>query len=133
MSGTSMAALVAQYIRENGLEKTSLTARQLSQSLLMSTSISVREEANGGAYYSILKQGSGLANVGAYHNSHIKPFLLYSSRAFTECSTCSNDCFKFSYTSCETLPTYWDSYRDISLRIFKTSKVSVPVFPFPAR
>lgn len=64
--GAGMAALVAQYIRENGLEeKTGLTARQLSQSLLMSTSIPVREEANGGAYYSILKQGSGLANVGA--------------------------------------------------------------------
>ena len=33
-----MAALVAQYIRENDLtEQTGLTARQLAQSLLMST------------------------------------------------------------------------------------------------
>lgn len=64
--GAGMAALVAQYIRENGLEeKTGLTARQLSQSLLMSTAVPVEEEANHGAYYSILKQGSGLADVGA--------------------------------------------------------------------
>ena len=64
--GAGMAALVAQYIRENGLEeKTGLTARRLSQSLLMSTAVPVREEANQGAYYSILKQGSGLADVGA--------------------------------------------------------------------
>ena len=64
--GAGMAALVAQYIRENGLEeKTGLTARRLSQSLLMSTAVPVREEASGGAYYSILKQGSGLADVGA--------------------------------------------------------------------
>ena len=74
MSGTSMAApqvagmaaLLAQYIRENNLtEKTGLDARTLAQSLLMSTSVPVMEGANGGYYYSILKQGSGLANVGA--------------------------------------------------------------------
>lgn len=64
--GAGMAALVAQYIRENGLaEKTGLTARQLSQSLLMSTAVPIEEEANDGAYYSILNQGSGLADVGA--------------------------------------------------------------------
>ena len=64
--GAGMAALVAQYIRENGLEeKTGLTARRLSQSLLMSTAVPVREEASNGAYYSILEQGSGLADVGA--------------------------------------------------------------------
>ena len=72
MSGTSMAApqvagmaaLLAQYIRENNLEElTGLDARTLSQSLLMSTSVPVMESAN--AYYSVLKQGSGLANVGA--------------------------------------------------------------------
>ena len=72
MSGTSMAApqvagmaaLLAQYIRENGLEeKTGLDARTLAQSLLMSTAVPILESATG--YYSILKQGAGLANVGA--------------------------------------------------------------------
>ncbi len=71
-SGTSMAcpqiagmaALVAQYIRENALEaQTGLTARQLAQSLLMSTAVPVEAAAN--TYYSILQQGSGLANVSA--------------------------------------------------------------------
>ena len=70
MSGTSMAApqiagmaaLVAQYIRENGLEaKTGLTARALSQSLLMSTATPVTDEY--GLYNSVLQQGAGLANV----------------------------------------------------------------------
>ncbi len=74
MSGTSMAspqiagmsAVVAQYIRDNGLaEKTGLSARQLAQSLLMSTAEPLFEEASGGQYYSILTQGAGLANVGA--------------------------------------------------------------------
>ena len=78
MSGTSMAApqaagmaaLVAQYIRENGLaEKTGLSPRQLSQSLLMSTAEPLMEEhkmtdGSSSYYYSILNQGSGLANVG---------------------------------------------------------------------
>lgn len=72
MSGTSMAApqvagmaaLVAQYIRENGLsEKTGKSARQLAQSLLMSTAVPIIE-ADSGNYYSILNQGAGLANVG---------------------------------------------------------------------
>ena len=70
MSGTSMAApqvagmaaLVAQYIRENGLAaKTGLTARALSQSLLMSTATPVTDEY--GLYNSVLQQGAGLANV----------------------------------------------------------------------
>ena len=70
MSGTSMAtpqvsgmtALVAQYIRENNLtEKTGLTARQLAQSLLMSTAAPM--EASAGQYWSILSQGAGLANA----------------------------------------------------------------------
>ena len=69
MSGTSMAApqmagiaaVMAQYIRENGLvEKTGLSVRQLSQSLLMSTAQALKEESND-YWYSVLKQGSGLA------------------------------------------------------------------------
>ena len=72
MSGTSMASpqvagmavLVAQYIRENGLEaKTGKTARQLAQSLLMSTAVPMME-AGSAYYYSVLRQGAGLANVG---------------------------------------------------------------------
>ena len=82
MSGTSMAApqvagmaaLVGQYIRESGLEeKTGHTARQLAQSLLMSTAVPQLEdfgqdaEGNdlGEGYYHVLRQGAGLANVGA--------------------------------------------------------------------
>lgn len=73
MSGTSMAspqvagmaALVAQYIRENDLTtKTRLSARQLTQSLLMSTAVPMIEEESG-SYYPVLRQGAGLANVGA--------------------------------------------------------------------
>ena len=69
MSGTSMAApqmagiaaVMAEYIRENGLEeKTGLSNRQLTQSLLMSTSEALMEESNE-YWYSILKQGSGMA------------------------------------------------------------------------
>ena len=72
MSGTSMAApqvaglsaLAAQYIRENGLaEKTGCSVRTLAQSLLMSTAQPLYEEASGGNYYSVLKQGAGLARV----------------------------------------------------------------------
>lgn len=74
MSGTSMAspqvagmaALIAQYIRENGLaEKTGMSTRQLANSLLMSTAEPLLEEESGGNYWSILRQGTGLANVGA--------------------------------------------------------------------
>ena len=69
MSGTSMAApqmagiaaVMAEYIRENNLvEKTGLTVRQLSHSLLMSTSEALKEESSA-YWYSILKQGSGMA------------------------------------------------------------------------
>ena len=72
MSGTSMAApqvtgmaaLVAEYIETNKLdEKTGLSVRELSQSLLMSTAEVLREGASGGQYYSILNQGAGLARV----------------------------------------------------------------------
>ena len=59
---TGMAALVGQYIRENGLAETSgLSPRQLAQSLLMSTAHPLKADAS--SYYSILQQGSGLANV----------------------------------------------------------------------
>ena len=57
-------ALMAQYIRQNGLaEKTGLTVRALSQSLLMSTAVAMKEDAD--SYYPVLRQGSGLANVDA--------------------------------------------------------------------
>ena len=74
MSGTSMAspqvaglvAVLKQYIRESGLMEKfpNLTERAVAQSLLMSTSMPLREEATGG-YWSIMKQGSGLADVNA--------------------------------------------------------------------
>lgn len=74
MSGTSMAApqvagmsaLVSQYIRENKLdEKTGLSVRALTQSLLMSTAEPLLEEqGDGEGYYSVMKQGAGLGNVG---------------------------------------------------------------------
>lgn len=74
MSGTSMAspqvagmaALMAQYIRETGLdEKTGLDERTLAQSLLMSTAVPMRDGESGGNYYPVMQQGAGLANVGA--------------------------------------------------------------------
>ena len=70
-SGTSMAApqvagmaaVMGQYIRENDLTtKTGLSARQLINSLLMGTANPVYD--SDGEYWSILKVGSGLANVG---------------------------------------------------------------------
>ena len=72
MSGTSMAApqvtgmaaLVSEYIQAEGLdEQTGLSVRELAQSLLMSTSVPLREGESGGQYYSILNQGAGLARV----------------------------------------------------------------------
>lgn len=72
MSGTSMAApsiagmsaLVSEYIQRNKLtEKTGLSVRTLTQSLLMSTAVPMKEK--DGEEYSPRKQGSGLANVQA--------------------------------------------------------------------
>ena len=71
---TGMAAVVAEYIREAGLEaKTGLTVRQLAQSLLMSTAVPMKDQ-DGDSFYSVLNQGSGLANVGAAvtANSYIR-------------------------------------------------------------
>ena len=71
MSGTSMAApeilglsaVFGQYYTEKGLkETTGLPLRTLSQSLLMSTAVPVIEEGSD-YYYSLLKQGAGLANI----------------------------------------------------------------------
>lgn len=71
MSGTSMAApqvagmaaVLGQYIRDNDLvAKTGYTQRQLINSLLMSTAMPVVEDDY---WYSVLVQGSGLADVGA--------------------------------------------------------------------
>ncbi len=76
MSGTSMAApqisgmaaLMAQYIRENDLDtKTGLKVRTLSQSLLMSTAQALKEDAD--SYYPVIRQGAGLANVAAALNA----------------------------------------------------------------
>ena len=70
MSGTSMAspqvagmsALMAQYIQENDLaEKTGMSVRHLTQSLLMSTAEAM--QVSEGVYYPVLQQGAGLANV----------------------------------------------------------------------
>lgn len=73
LSGTSMAApqvagmaaVLAQYIREKNLtQKTGLTARQLAQSLLMSTATPLKETERDN-YVSLLQQGAGLADVSA--------------------------------------------------------------------
>ncbi|MBQ6478071.1 MAG: S8 family serine peptidase [Erysipelotrichaceae bacterium] len=82
MSGTSMAspqmagiaAVMAQYVKDNGLdeqaERLGITRRALIQSLMMSTSEPLIESASE-SYYSIMKQGSGLADVENAINSDI--------------------------------------------------------------
>lgn len=82
MSGTSMAspqiagiiAVMAQYVRENGLDKEAerlgITRRALIQSLLMSTAEPLID-GNSGNYYPVIQQGSGLADVEAAINSNV--------------------------------------------------------------
>lgn len=77
MSGTSMAApqiagmaaVFAQAIKERGLEeKTDLSPRQIINSILMSTATPLVEEGSG-SFYSVFKQGAGLANIGEAVNA----------------------------------------------------------------
>ena len=82
MSGTSMASpqlagmvgVFSQFYRESGLaqqaEKFGLTKRQVLQSLLMSTATPLIEEESGN-YYSVMRQGAGLANLEAAMNSNV--------------------------------------------------------------
>ena len=74
MSGTSMAspqtagivAVLAEYFRESGIDaeaaRLGLSQRQMLQSLLMSTATPLVEQ-EAGSFYSVLKQGAGLANL----------------------------------------------------------------------
>ena len=77
-SGTSMAspqvagvsALIQQYIAEKELTKAfGHSTRQIAQSLLMSTSVPLKD-ANGN-YYSLLQQGSGLAHAANAVNTDV--------------------------------------------------------------
>ena len=73
MSGTSMAApqitgiaaVIGQYYREaNIAQRTGLSRRTFVQSIMMSTAAPVMEEASKN-YYSLMKQGAGLADTNA--------------------------------------------------------------------
>ena len=80
-SVTGMAAVVAQYVKESGLnEQEGLTVRALSQALLMSTSVPLLEDDT--IEYSPRKQGSGLANVYAAVTS--PAYLLTDSKDTTD-------------------------------------------------
>lgn len=69
MSGTSMAtpqvagfsALVQQFIHENGLSQEGMTDRALTQSLLMSTAVPLKDAE--GRYYPVIQQGAGLVDI----------------------------------------------------------------------
>ncbi|MBQ1342264.1 MAG: S8 family serine peptidase [Erysipelotrichaceae bacterium] len=64
---TGMAAILAQYIRENDLAKwTDGNARTLITSLLMSTAIPMKPD---GEYLPVIQQGAGLGNVNAAANA----------------------------------------------------------------
>ena len=84
LSGTSMAspqlagigAVMAQYVKENDLDaqadRLGITRRALIQSMLMSTARPLFEYGgNYINYYSVMKQGAGLADVEAAINSNI--------------------------------------------------------------
>lgn len=76
MSGTSMAApqiagmaaVLAQKWRDDN--KSYSEQRALTQSLLMSTATPLKDADNDNNYYSVMKQGAGLANVGNALNAH---------------------------------------------------------------
>ena len=72
MSGTSMSsphaaglvALSSQYLKDAGLtEKTGLSQRVLTQSLMMSTAQVLMEDPENGMPYSVRNQGAGLASI----------------------------------------------------------------------
>ncbi len=144
MSGTSMAApqisgmmaVLGQYIREKGLESDTLSARQLSQSLLMSTAEPMVEDYGdyGAGYYSVFRQGAGLANVGAAINAH--SYILMDENATLDPESALDgkvkaelgDGFAGNYTFSFTLHNLTDaeaSY-DLSADVF-TQDVAAPV------
>ncbi len=82
MSGTSMASpqtagivgIMSQFYRESGLKERAdaygLTQRHILQSLLMSTARPLYDKDSGN-YYSVMKQGAGLADVNAAMNANV--------------------------------------------------------------